>query len=262
MSPLIFIHGAMSDSRVWRTLLDRLALDRPVHANDLAGHGARLHAEAPFSLARFASDTAQFARSLPGSSLPILVGWSLGASVALKVVAMGQVAAGAILVGATPQLIADETFSHGQSPAAAALRERGLTTAYEATARQFARAVSGSDPRAEALLAESALDADPQVAIAVFRDAGHQSLLPHLAEIQTPLRLIHGSRDTIVHPEAAFEIARHTPGAAAPHIIPDAGHAPFLTHPEAFDSAFASALDAIGDRAFRNVPAGNGKMDG
>jgi pimeloyl-[acyl-carrier protein] methyl ester esterase len=261
MNPLILVHGAMSDAGIWRTLIHRLPLDWPVHAVDLAGHGTRRDAAGPFTAARFADDVSDFARSMLGPARPIAVGWSLGASVVLRVAAMeDKVLAGAILVGATPQLEADDLFPDGQPAAVAAAREQGLATAFGATARHFARQIAGGDQMAEAIIAQGAEAADPQVAIAIFRDAPHASLVPLLPAIRTPLRLIHGTRDAIVSPKAAAWIAHHAPDAAPPALIEQAGHAPFLTHPEAFDAALVSAVSAIRDRSFGQVPAGNGEM--
>lgn len=261
MNPLIFIHGAMSDARVWQSMVDQLSPGRAVHAIDLAGHGNRRDEHGPFTLARFAEDTARFARSLPGSARPIIVGWSLGASVALKVAAKEDVLAGAILVGATPQLVSDDQFPFGQAPAASGAREKGLATSYAATARQFARTIARGHPEAEAIMAACALDTDSQVAIDVFRNAASESLLPLLADLRVPLQLIHGNRDDIVKPRAAEYIAEHAPHAAPAVLIPDAGHAPFLTHPDAFLAALASALDAIGQNAVRQMAPRESEMD-
>jgi pimeloyl-[acyl-carrier protein] methyl ester esterase len=260
MKPLIFIHGAMSDSRVWQSVVDRLGSGRTVHTIDLAGHGSRRHEHGPFTLDRFAEDTAGFARSLPGTARPIIVGWSLGASVALKVGAMGDVLAGAVLVGATPQLVADARFPFGQPPAASRARDHGLATSYAATARLFARAIARGHRETETIIAACALDTDPQVAIGVFRDASRASLLPLLPDVMVPLRLIHGAGDDIVSPRAAEYIAEHASHAAPAVIIPEAGHAPFLSHPDAFLAALVSALEAIDDSPDRQMATGNGEM--
>ena len=65
-------------------------------------------------------------------------------------------------------------------------------------------------------------------------------LRPETGAISQPAVVVAGERDTLVPPAAGEWLSRTLPRASF-CLIPGAAHAPFLSHPDAFMSAFADA---------------------
>ena len=65
-------------------------------------------------------------------------------------------------------------------------------------------------------------------------------LRPETGAISQPAVVVAGERDTLVPPAAGEWLSRTLPRASF-RLIPGAAHAPFLSHPDAFMSAFADA---------------------
>jgi len=63
-----------------------------------------------------------------------------------------------------------------------------------------------------------------------------------LAALAQPTLVVAGSRDMLILPGAGAWLAEHLPDAKCVSIS-GAGHAPFLSHPEAFAAAVEAFLD-------------------
>ena len=244
MSAVLFLHGAMSDARAWAGQAERLAaMGHDVRNPDLPGHGARAEEGG-------ARDLEGLAASLRGEILsldrPVLVGWSLGAAVALRSALDGAPVSGLVLVGATPQAVADEAFPHALPAGAARQRDQGLRAGYAATARLFARQVAPESDEARALVEAMALDCPPETARAVFDAAWTDGLTGEVARLAVPTVLIHGEPDRVVPIAAARWLERALPGSRGLHVLEEAGHAPQLSDPTLFAEVLDEALAALG----------------
>lgn len=82
--PLVLLHGAWSDSRVWSLQLEHLSDAFTVIAWDAPGCGASSDPPADFSLADYADAVAGFIRAL-GLAPPHLLGLSFGGGLAIEV---------------------------------------------------------------------------------------------------------------------------------------------------------------------------------
>ena len=237
--PLVFLHGLLLDSRVWGDPSRAFGLKAPVSCLDLKGHGARADVRGALDLDAVAADLGP---RLPNA--PILVGWSFGASVAMRLAADGAGLAGLVLVGATPQLARDRAFRHGQSTGAQRLRDRVMREDYAAALRTFAEQTTGEAEMAEGLLA--LMRNVPQSrAEALFAAAATDTLLPDLARIDCPVEVIHGGEDRVCPPAAGQFLAEAISGAGPLRVIEGGSHAPFLTHRAAFAEALRAAIAAI-----------------
>jgi pimeloyl-ACP methyl ester carboxylesterase len=111
------------------------------------------------------------------------------------------------------------------------------------TVQRFGVAVRGSSmavrrsPHARQLLRA----ASRRRALARCRPCGHGPA-PDLAALAQPTLVVDGSRDTMILPGAGAWLAEHLPDAKCV-TISGAGHAPFLSHPEAFAAAVEAFLD-------------------
>ena len=252
--PVVFLHGAMSDRRAWAGQAERLAAaGRSVSNLDLPGHGARAGEGGGRDLAGLAAGVRQAALA---HGAPVLVGWSLGAAVAMRLALDGADLAGLVLVGATPQAVADEGFAHALTPSAAKQRDQGLRAGYPATARLFARQVAPEDEGAKALVEEMALACPPETARAVFDAAWTDGVTRELDHLTTPSVLIHGDADRVVPIEAGRYLERTLPGSRGLHVLEGVGHAPQLSAPDLFAGALGDALESLAAHA-PEVPRGD-----
>ena len=79
--------------------------------------------------------------------------------------------------------------------------------------------------------------------LAAFASSGARDQLDELTRIEVETHVICGARDGVCPPAASEHIARTVPGCTTPvALIEGAGHAPFLTRPDAFDAALRAAL--------------------
>lgn len=229
---IVLLHGWAMHAAAWGGLPARLAGDFPISTPDLPGHGDNDSA-APSSLDALADDLAP--QVPPGA---LVVGWSLGAQLALRLVLGSQVSVSAlVLIGATPRFVGAEDWSHGMPPARFETFYDQVATNPATTIDRFvALAGLGSrKPKAMAQLLGELLGQRPAArqpaltaGLEILRDT---DLRAELASVAVPTWVIHGEGDAIVPVAAGRWLAETIPGA---QFIPlAAGHAPFLDHTDA-----------------------------
>ncbi len=235
--PLVLLHGWSMSSVVFTEVIESLAADYNVLVPDLRGHGASEPAEG-YGFADFADDLRCWfeALELQGASL---LGWSLGGQVALQAYpGLRQQIDRLILVGSTPCFCATKDWPHGLPGGQVRAMARDLGHNYAKTmsdffALQFAgEAVERQRYRR---IVEFAVRAgrlpDPQVALAALATLRCGDLRPQLEKIDCPVLVMHGGLDRIVPPGAGLFLAEHLPRAQY-HLMPEVGHAPFLSQLE------------------------------
>ncbi len=245
--PLVLLHGWAMHSGLFAPLLPRLIDRFRVHLVDLPGHG---HSPTVprYSLDTIAAAVGEAVSSAAGTAEPVTVlGWSLGGMVALHwALAAPEYVARLILVATTPCFVARPDWRHAM--AETTLRQFGaeLSVSYRLTLQRFvALQVQGSE-QARAVLAQlrTQLFARGEPSREVMHDAlqllARTDLRPAAGAISQPAVVVAGERDTLVPPAAGEWLSRTLPRASF-RLIPGAAHAPFLSHPDAFMSAFADA---------------------
>ena len=97
-TPLLLLHGATLTWHSFDEFLPTLAESWPIYACDLRGHGRSSWARSGYRIGDFASDITSFLANRIGQPA-ILIGYSLGASVAIQVAAtLPRMVTGAILI--------------------------------------------------------------------------------------------------------------------------------------------------------------------
>jgi pimeloyl-[acyl-carrier protein] methyl ester esterase len=242
--PLVLLHGWAMHSGLFAPLLPRLVDAYRVHRIDLPGHG-HSPTGSPYTLdtivAAVDEETSRVASSEPVSVL----GWSLGGAVALRWARDSpQRIARLVLVATTPCFVARPDWPCAM--AEATLRQFGdeLAASYRLTLQRFvALQVQGSE-HARAVLGELRAQlfarGEPSRAAlcAALELLARVDLRAEVGSIRQNAVVIAGGRDTLAPPAAGEWLARKMPNASF-HLIEGAAHAPFLSHPEAFMSAFA-----------------------
>lgn len=228
--PLVMLHGWGMNLRVFDAL--RAQLPRlPTWAMDLPGHG-----RSPWSadVAGFEAQCAAVLAALPPRC--VLLGWSLGAKIALALAARAPARIAAlVLVAATPKFAHAADWPHGMQQGPLRAFRSVLEQDWQQTLEDFiwlqvrgsqhadavAAALAGAlqahgAPRREALLAGMQL----------LEQVDVRALVP---QVRQPVLLVTGRNDRVTAPAAAQWLAQALPQSTL-QILPRAGHAPQLSH--------------------------------
>lgn len=237
--PLVLVHGWSMSSRAFAWQAEALAAHHRVVRYDLRGHG---RSRAPPGAAAYAVE--DHARDLAAVlarldlDRAVLVGWSMGAQVALEALPgiQGRLAA-LVLLSATPRFTAAADWPHGLPTVSVRALAARLAHRPERTLRRFFddMFVEGEVDGAQGSEIERrVLEGAPAVALEAAR-AGLAALEAadqrrRLAEVRVPALLVHGELDPICLP-AASAFAQARIAGARRSVVPGAGHAPHLSRP-------------------------------
>ena len=250
--PLIFLHGWAMSGRVWHFQAEAFAPAWRVIVPDLRGHGrSNLSAAGGMAMADYAADLAILCTELDLSGAT-LVGWSMGAQVALEAFPLlRERLAAMVLVGGTPRFTAAADYPHGlpatevRGMALRLKRDHSRTMGEffkamfaegELVGEQYQRVVReivipGRQPAPEAALR----------ALEALAGADERRLL---SLVDRPVLLIHGAQDTICLPGASRYMAAELP-AATLEILAGCGHAPFMSQPAQFNRLLEAFLERV-----------------
>ena len=249
--PLVLLHGWAMSGRVWRFQAEEFNVGYRVITPDLRGHGASPEPGAGFGLAELAADlVALFARL--DLQQVTLVGWSLGAQVALAAFpALRGRLAGLALVAGTPRFTATAGYPHGLDPQEVRGLGLRLRRDFDRTMGEFFRGMFAPDELSreqENRIAREIIMGGRLPVPAVARQAlavlGEADLRDVLAGIDRPVLLVHGTADGICLPGAATFMAERIP-AARLRLIAGLGHAPFLSRPAEFNTMLKEFLQEV-----------------
>jgi pimeloyl-[acyl-carrier protein] methyl ester esterase len=241
----VFIHGWAMNSAVWRGCLPLLPDWIAPLTVDLPGYGEYMNADA----ARLDEYVEHVAERITRPAL--LTGWSLGGLVSLKLAQRyPHKVAGLLQVATTPQFV-----QHGHWSAAIdadvfdqfalslekditktiqrflALQVRGTRTSLR-TIRELQHAIDERGmPGAEALFAG-------------LRILSGTDLTGMVADLECPVTWLLGDKDALV-PVALADVLKQLAPAVEIQVIRGAGHAPFISHPEAFADAVVQAARRV-----------------
>jgi|ERR687898_1230752 pimeloyl-ACP methyl ester carboxylesterase len=233
--PLVLVHGAASDSRIWRPQLAALADELTVVAWDEPGAGRSSDVPAGFTLADYADCLAAVIDALDLGPAHV-AGLSWGGTVALE------------LYRRRPELVATlllaDTYAgwKGSLPAAEVrARVEGVRQLVAAGVESFDPTLPGlfaGDPPAEfvPLLEAMAADVRPdsmKTALSVMAETDQRDLLPHVA---VSTLLIWGELDGRSPLSVARQFKDAIPSAELV-VIPGAGHVSNLEAPAPFNNA-------------------------
>lgn len=235
MSPLFLWHGWGMPAAAWAGFSSQLGVASQAPA--LPGY-ALTAAPDPYTLDALV-DT--LLADLPASVT--LCGWSLGALLALHAAQRHpDKVERLILLGATPSFVQRADWPHGMTPQALAefteAVDRDAATALKRFIALFNQNDVNSRRIGRDLTAALAMAPRPSTAtlvagLALLRDTDLREQVP---TIRQPTLLLHGAHDPLM-PLAAAEWLAATLPQARLEILPDAGHAPFLS-----DAARCAAL--------------------
>lgn len=249
--PLVFIHGWSFSGAVWLRQQNFFSSFYRCITPDLRGHGNSSAPPSGYTVTDLAADvTVLFERlELTGATL---VGWSLGALVALSACSsLKDRLASLILVSGTPKFTASDDFDIGLPEKETRGLSLRLKKSTERTFLDFSRLMFAPDElsgmHAELTTGElfrtekrpvlhAALQTLEALAVADVRGV--------LNAIGVPVLLVHGGMDRICRPENSRYMAASIPCAAV-EMLEGAGHAPMLSRPDDFNRAVMQFLKGV-----------------
>lgn len=242
----VLLHGWSMDGAVWGEFADALCPHLRLHLVDLPGHG-RSARTVPLSIDSLA---AAVAGVLPPRSL--LVGWSLGGMVALRLAAAqpGLVRA-LVLIATTPRFAAGDDWPHGTPDEALAAFAAELDADAPTLLARFRASMCRGDADERKLRRRMSTLPAPTAELTALREGldilRRVDLRADATRIRTPTLIVHGGRDTVVPPGAGAWLAAHIEGARW-HAFDECTHLPFLSRPAecaALVRQFASESESI-----------------
>lgn len=258
---LVFVHGWGANSGVWAAQSDFFGTRHKVYLADLPGHkgpppprGAaplRLKFREKPGPARAVEECGvELARALEAEKIKSarLVGWSLGAQVICHAaLAGGYRPASLTVVGATPCFTAADGGDWGQSPARSKLFARMMRDDFMSGLAIFVKSLLdheknlGDEERRGRERMFLDFPPDEGTALALLDDFVSADIRPVLASLGVPVYAVHGALDRI-SPPGAVELWRAAPGFRRAVVMPECGHAPFITAPGEFNDALGGIL--------------------
>lgn len=243
---LVLLPGWAMHSGIWGDVADVLAQAFRVHLVDLPGHGVNRAMELSADLDQV---TDQILCELPTA---MWLGWSLGGLVALNAaIRQPRKIQKLVLVGATPSFSKQDNWEWGLDASARQAFSDGLENDFKETVKQFsvqtfgANLVDESVARLGGLALHENLP-DKSTLLTGLQLLYANNLLPDLSRCEKPTLFLGGSRDRTILPESFKQAASLIPGARV-EIIAGAGHAPFISHEEAFLNIVLKFLKGEGE---------------
>ncbi|MBS0346343.1 MAG: alpha/beta fold hydrolase [Proteobacteria bacterium] len=228
---LVLLHGWGLSSTVWKPLAATLSGTFTLHTPDLPGHGSA--APVGPSLNEWAD--ALLPRIPEGA---VLVGWSLGAQLALHLAQQApERVTKLVLIGASPRFVQADDWPAALPGATLTAFRQDFDSTPDATQRRFVALQSFGDNARKAVaatLADSLTSADEvhkgalADGLGLLAEIDLRALVPGICQ---PVRLLHGSEDKLM-PVAAAEWLADTLPDARLTVFGQCGHAPFLSRAE------------------------------
>lgn len=234
---ILFIHGWAMNCAVWDDVILRMQQLYPeiqFLSVDLPGYGKSAMPAQPYTLETLANSLAHLL-----VKDTVVIGWSLGGLVALELTArypshISQL----VLVAATPRFVAAKDWRHGVEPDLFKMFARNLVMDPAGTIKKFMAIQALGSPNAKQdsrriqQRVEKQGAADHEALQAGLNLLLNEDKRQTLYELSVPVTLIAGKNDTLVKKQALFEVAKSA--HVKLFILPQAGHAPFISHPDDF----------------------------
>lgn len=240
--PLVLIHGWAMHSGMWRPFAKQLAEHYQVICLDLPGHG-RSDAVAPYELETI-SEALAAAISVENFHL---LGWSLGATVAIDMVGRfpDRVSSLTLLAG-NPCFVENENWPGVKPEVLQAFADNLALSCQTTLVRFLALQVNGLENGKVLLkqLKQAVLECDApsvevlQGGLALLRNS---DMTGALSTLDCPVRVVLGDKDALVPVSSAGRLMALRPEMTV-NVLKDAGHVPFLSHP---DELIGFLLDAL-----------------
>lgn len=240
--PVVLVHGWCMSSAVWKYQFDGLSASMRLLAPDLRGHGRSRQISGGLNFEVFSTDLIDLLDALDISKV-VLVGWSMGAQIALQAFAgLSDRLAGMVLVSATPRFTASDDFPYAVScNEAGGMRLKVQRNTQRALDGFYSRLFAEGELKSHTSGAEikqllSTVASPDTAAVLDALDAlARTDMRGLLTTITVPTLIVNGAQDRICLPQASNYLKEHIPGAGQA-VFGQCGHAPFLTQSRQFNA--------------------------
>ena len=238
---LVLLHGWGMHSGVWQIVAEALGQSFRLHCVDLPGHGRSRHSEEATSLKAWSESVAETMRSrLAGPAC--WCGWSLGGMVATQLAHDNpQLVKRLILVAGSLRFCQTHDWPDAVAPEVLQGFAANLQDDHRQTLQRFLALQVTGEPQARQTLRElkqRVFEQDEPETIALqsgLNILATADLRPLAGNLELPVLLIGGAKDRLVSPSALGNVAALLANANV-EVMPDCGHAPFVSQPENFVS--------------------------
>lgn len=245
--PLLLLHGWLLSADVnWFPLYAGFARHGRVLAMDVRGHGRGIRSQERFTLEDAADDAAALLQLL-GAAPAVVVGYSMGGSIALLLQQRHPSTVAGLVLQSTAlewrEQRNEHVLWHLMGPLEWALRA-GVPC--RVTAGYLARATRANAALGDVVpwLAAEAFRGNPTDLAEAGRALGAFDARASAPRVDVPTAVVVSTRDRLVAPWRQYELASQVPGAAT--VRADIGHNGWLVQPdrlgEALDDAIAGVL--------------------
>jgi pimeloyl-[acyl-carrier protein] methyl ester esterase len=259
---IVFVHGWSANSGVWGSQIEffkneyrTISINLPGHAGPPMAPGVsvplRLNLPPDGRLPNAGEKCGvELARLLEREKINSahLVGWSLGSQVICHcALAAPERIKSLTMVGGTPCFVAPDGLEWGVHATKAKMFKKMMRDDFKKGFATFIKSFFDHEKnlsdaefdRIRGIL----LDHPPEQkwAAALLDDFTGADIRPLLDSLSVPIFVIHGAHDRI-SPPGAVELWRTAPGFGGSVILPECGHAPFLTAPEIFNDTLKRFL--------------------
>jgi pimeloyl-[acyl-carrier protein] methyl ester esterase len=235
-SELVLIHGWGFNHRVWKTFIPYLEDRWKVKCIDLPGYGvAENITESEYEYEQGTIDQIVNSINPDISKNSIILAWSLGGIVALKLAQNRNDIKALMLLASSPCFLKKQDWQYGVEPDEFNQLVSQLSKDKIKTLQTFAGLVAMGEkhPRQtinelnEYLVSDVPEQETLMSGLEILRD---EDLRPKLVKLHCPIGMIFGENDILIKRSARSAIQALRPDIHTIE-IPETGHAPFLSHP-------------------------------
>lgn len=252
--PVVLLHGWACHAGYFAPQIAALSSRYRVFAPDLRGHRHSHHAGDAPDLATLAADLRALMSKLH-LHRPVLVGWSMGALVAFEFArryGTGDLA-GLAVVDMTPRVVNDPGWRlgllGGYGPAQATRAPELIRQDWGRWVEAFLPSVLAAGGAGDDALLDwidrEMRDCDPDTMATLWQALTAADYRGDVAGITVPTLILRGARSQLYGPETAAWLADAIPDARVA-AVPDAGHAPHLERPVAFNQFLSDFVERTG----------------
>jgi len=241
---IIFLHGWGQSAQIWHQQTKHFSPLTRSYAINLPGHGGSPDITTKAWLTHLQQEIQYHINT--HNQPTMLVGWSLGGQIVIKLQQELKGLSGLVLVSTTPRFRQHHDWMSGSSDEVwQGFSQAAETQNPKLMQRFFQMMLHGDKLSRHALrdIAKTAINKDnPPTAQALQAGLSYLSdldLRQNLTSITCPTLVVHGQQDVIVPVAAGQYSAQQIPHAEL-QIFEDCGHAPFLTHHVAFNQLLES----------------------
>ncbi len=234
ISELVLIHGWGFNHRVWRKFIPHIQDRWSIKCIDLPGYGGPENKIDP----NFDQESIdQIVNSINSdiTENAVVLGWSLGGTVAIKLAQMRSDIKALVLLASSPCFLKKQDWQHGVEPDEFNQLLSQLSKDKIKTLHTFAGLVAMGEkhPRKtinelnEYILSNVPEHETLMSGLEILRD---EDLRQNLVKLHCPIGMIFGEKDILIKRStgSAIQITRNDIHTI---VIPETGHAPFLSRP-------------------------------